>query len=99
MKKLISVMTAACMALSFAACTGSDSGSSSDSTASTSGSTSDTTATTEESGAADDTVYTVGICQQMPHEALDSATQGFKDALVEKFGEDGIVFDLSLIHI
>ena len=93
MKKLISVMTAACMALSFAACTGSDSGSSSDSTASTSGSTSDTTATTEESGAADDTVYTVGICQQMPHEALDSATQGFKDALVEKFGEDGIVFD------
>ncbi|MGN8966808.1 ABC transporter substrate-binding protein [Intestinimonas sp. HCP28S3_D6] len=27
--------------------------------------------------------YTVGICQQMTHEALDAATQGFKDALNE----------------
>ncbi len=28
--------------------------------------------------------YTVGICQQMTHEALDAATQGFKDALNEQ---------------
>ena len=28
--------------------------------------------------------YTVGICQQMTHDALDAATQGFKDALNEK---------------
>ena len=27
--------------------------------------------------------YTVGICQQMTHDALDAATQGFKDALNE----------------
>ena len=33
---------------------------------------------------------TVGICQLVQHEALDAATQGFKDALTEK---------LSLIHI
>lgn len=32
-------------------------------------------------------VYTVGICQFMQHESLDAATQGFKDALTEKFGE------------
>lgn len=27
---------------------------------------------------------TVGICQLVQHEALDAATQGFKDALTEK---------------
>lgn len=37
--------------------------------------------------------YTVGICQLVQHEALDAATQGFKDALVEKLGEDGVTFE------
>lgn len=37
-------------------------------------------------------VYTVGICQLVQHEALDAATQGFKDALTEAFGEN-VVFD------
>ncbi len=32
--------------------------------------------------------YTVGICQLVQHEALDAATQGFKDALTEKLGGD-----------
>ena len=27
--------------------------------------------------------YVIGICQQMPHVALDAATQGFKDALTD----------------
>jgi len=36
--------------------------------------------------------YTVGICQLVQHEALDAATQGFKDALKEKFGDD-VAFD------
>lgn len=36
--------------------------------------------------------YTIGICQQMPHVALDSATKGFKDALIEAFGEESIEF-------
>lgn len=36
--------------------------------------------------------YTVGICQQMPHAALDSATNGFKDALIEELGEDKLEF-------
>ena len=39
------------------------------------------------------TVYQVGICQLAPHVALDAATQGFRDALVEAFGEDGVKFD------
>lgn len=38
------------------------------------------------------TVYNIGICQLVQHEALDAATQGFKDALKEKLG-DQVVFD------
>ena len=33
-----------------------------------------------------DDKYTVGICQLVQHDALDAATQGFKDALVEALG-------------
>lgn len=40
---------------------------------------------------AEDT-YTVGICQLVQHDALDAATQGFKDALTEKLG-DAVTFD------
>ncbi|MBQ8879193.1 MAG: ABC transporter substrate-binding protein [Lachnospiraceae bacterium] len=43
-------------------------------------------------GAADDESYNVGICQLVQHEALDAATQGFKDALVEELG-DKVTFD------
>ena len=43
-------------------------------------------------GSKTDAVYTVGICQLVTHEALDAATQGFKDALTEEFG-DKVVFD------
>jgi len=34
------------------------------------------------------TGYVVGICQLVQHPALDAATQGFKDALVDKLGSD-----------
>ena len=40
-----------------------------------------------------DDAFVVGICQLVQHEALDAATQGFKDALIEAFGEDGVIFD------
>ena len=36
--------------------------------------------------------YTVGIIQLAPHPALDSATQGFKDALVAELGEENVSF-------
>lgn len=36
--------------------------------------------------------YVIGICQQATHDALDAATQGFKDALIQAFGEDGVEF-------
>ena len=38
-------------------------------------------------------VYTIGICQLVPHEALDAATQGFKDAVTEALGADGVKFE------
>lgn len=38
--------------------------------------------------------YVVGICQLMTHPALDAATQGFLDALIEELGEDAVAFDL-----
>lgn len=41
---------------------------------------------------AEEETYNVGICQLVQHEALDAATQGFKDALTEKLG-DKVVFD------
>lgn len=36
--------------------------------------------------------YVIGICQLMTHPALDSATQGFKDALTEELGADKLTF-------
>lgn len=43
--------------------------------------------------AADGDTYNIGICQLVQHEALDAATQGFKDALTEELGEDAVTFD------
>ena len=40
-----------------------------------------------------DKTYKVGICQLVQHEALDAATQGFKDALVEKLGAENVTFE------
>ena len=50
--------------------------------------------TTENGSDAADTgkTYNIGICQLVQHPALDAATQGFEDALVEEFGEN-VKFD------
>lgn len=41
---------------------------------------------------AKDDKYTIGICQLVQHDALDAATQGFKDAIVDELGEDAVEF-------
>lgn len=64
MKKLLALLLATVMLLSFAAC-----------------------GSTQKKD-----TYTIGICQQVQHEALDAATKGFKDALTEKLG-DKVIFD------
>ena len=68
------------MALSLAACGGDTQ--STDTDADTSG---------DESASGSQT-YTVGIIQQVQHEALDAATQGFQDALTELLG-DSVTID------
>lgn len=40
----------------------------------------------------DDGKYTIGICQLIPHVALDAATQGFKDAIVAELGAENVEF-------
>lgn len=40
----------------------------------------------------DKDTYTVGICQLLPHPALDAATKGFQDALIAELGEDKVTF-------
>jgi len=37
--------------------------------------------------------YTIGICQYMPHPALDAATKGFKEAVIKELGEENVTFD------
>lgn len=75
-KKLLSVMTAAAMVISLAACGSSGSERSKD-----------------KGEAASDKSYTIGICQLVQHDALDAATEGFKDALTELCGEGNVTFD------
>ena len=87
MKKAVSLMMAAAMTMGLAAC----GATASTDTAADAASTADTASGTE--AAADSKVYRVGICQLVQHEALDAATQGFKDALVEALGEGNVKFD------
>lgn len=87
MKKALSLLMAVTMTFSLAAC------GSSASTGTESSSGASTTDTAETSTAGTGTVYKVGICQLVQHDALDAATQGFKDALTEKLGENGVEFE------
>ena len=91
MKKALSLAMAAAMTMGLAAC-----GSTASGTAAADSTLAASTAGSEETSAAestDDKVYTVGICQLVQHDALDAATQGFKDALTEKLGEGNVKFD------
>lgn len=81
LRKIMAVLMAASVAASLAGCGGSSSSGSSDSSSDSASS---------DSGK----VYKIGICQQLEHEALDQATQGFEDACEEKFGKDNVTFDL-----
>lgn len=77
MKKVIALICAFVMMLSMAACNG---------VASADGS----TAATNNGGEAK---YTIGICQFMPHPALDKATEGFKAAVIAELGEENVIID------
>lgn len=97
LKKLLALLTAVAMLTAMTACGTSESASEKSETSSQ---TTESTAAEETTGAAEGSqaeptvegTYKVGICQLVQHEALDAATQGFKDALTEKLG-DSVTFD------
>ena len=45
------------------------------------------------SGGQDDGKYQIGIVQLVEHPALDAATEGFKQAIIDELGEDAVEFD------
>lgn len=106
MRKLLSLALAAVVAVSMAACgvggTAAAGGTAQADenkeeaveTAAESAADTEPAADTETEAVADESVhYTVGICQLVQHVALDAATQGFKDAITAKLGEDAVTFD------
>ena len=87
MKKAISMLTAASLVLALAGCGATATASSA---ASSEAAPSEAAASSEEAQG-DLPVYVVGVCQLVQHEALDAATQGFKDALTAKAEGKAIV--------
>ena len=82
MKKLLALTLAVLMALSLAACGGQSSAPAQESK--------EPEAAAPAEPAAQS--FTIGICQLVQHPALDAATQGFKDAVVEALGEGNVTF-------
>lgn len=93
MKKSLKIMSAAMssiMVLSLAACGGSDAGATA--AQDTTKAAASEAKESSDAQAAGET-YTVGICQLVQHDALDAATEGFKDAITEALGADAVTFD------
>ncbi len=92
--KLLALLLALVMALSLVACSNNgpfadpDSGSSDPAESKTAESNQPSQAPAESSDPASGEKYVVGICQLLPHTALNAATEGFKDALKEEFGDN-----------
>lgn len=83
MKKIISIMLALCLAAALVGCGGA---------AGSTPAASTPAGEPAEGAPADGASYTVGICQLVQHDALDAATEGFKDALTEALGS-AVTFD------
>lgn len=81
MKKILAAIAAAAMAVTATACS------------SGSGSSGAADANSSNAGGEAGKVYNIGICQLVQHDALDAATKGFKDVLVEKLGEENVKFN------
>ena len=90
--RIFALLMALAMAVSLAACS-SDSGDASAPASEPADNASASPAGEQSSQpAGDGQTYTVGIIQQMQHVALDSATEGFQDALTELLG-DAVTFE------
>ncbi len=93
-KKVLSVVLASAMVLSMTGCGSSTQETTAAATEAATQATSQAGEEKSEAGAdtASGETYVVGICQLVQHDALDAATQGFKDALTEELGE-AVAFD------
>ena len=95
MKKFLALLLTVAMVGSLTACGGSSTETASESTEAAAETTEATQSTEAEAPAAaqegDLPTYVVGICQLVQHDALDAATQGFKDALTEEMKDIAIV--------
>ena len=94
MKKLLALLTAIAMLTVMTAC-GTSEASTSEAASTPAEQSAAAEASTPAEAPADETAadsYSIGICQLVQHDALDAATQGFKDALTEKLG-DKVSFD------
>ena len=80
MKKMLALVLAAMLVVSMAACG-----------AVTEPGTTNKPDTTENQSASES--FVIGICQFLPHPALDKATEGFKDAVIAGLGEANVTFD------
>lgn len=95
MKKLLALVLTTAMVVSLVACGSNTTTQTTESTdaVETADEADTTEVATDVEATADGASYTVGICQLVQHVALDAATQGFQDALVEELG-DAVTFDL-----
>lgn len=100
-RRIMAVLIAAVCAVSMVGCGSNSSGTGTDkkseSQAASDAAEGETAAPTEAEVSSNETAgsgksYSIGICQLVQHQALDAATQGFKDALTEKLG-DNVSFD------
>ena len=91
LSRILAMVMALAMVLALAGCSNSGSGDNNSAAPSDNTETQTPDASTPDDGG-DAKTYLVGICQLAPHVALDAATQGFKDALVEALG-DSVQFD------
>ncbi len=99
-KKLLALLVSAAMICSFAGCGSSSDGAADSASVASGNDASENDGTPTDTAPAETTptetdgdTYTIGICQLVQHDALDAATQGFKDALIEELGEDKVRFD------
>ena len=91
LSRILAMVMALATVLALAGCSNSGSGDNNSAAPSDNTETQTPDANTPDDGG-DAQTYLVGICQLAPHVALDAATQGFKDALVEALG-DSVQFD------
>ena len=87
MKKILAVLLATMLLISLVACQPADQGSAQPSE----NQGSSTNENTDNQAA--DKKYVIGICQFMPHPALDKATEGFIAAVEEGLGKENVTFD------